>query len=147
MSQRRPTSLPLVLGTELTRQAAKQAALNKALSTALLTHQISELESRVQSLNTTTIPGLPQQPRKEAAKHGAEHDGNARQTRVPRIDDEDEGSHAEQTEDDEEDKEAWRAVVVDVSALMWAMKSVRRLVAKGWEVIVPLDGRSIRHCM
>ncbi|WVQ83611.1 hypothetical protein IAT38_005752 [Cryptococcus sp. DSM 104549] len=31
----------------------------------------------------------------------------------------------------------WRVVVVDISALLWARNAVKRLVAKGWEVIVP----------
>jgi hypothetical protein len=42
--------------------------------------------------------------------------------------------------DDEGGDEEWRVAVVDVSALLWAPKATRNLVAKGFEVIVPLNG-------
>lgn len=29
---------------------------------------------------------------------------------------------------------------MDISALMWARNAVKRLVAKGWEVIIPSEG-------
>jgi hypothetical protein len=29
---------------------------------------------------------------------------------------------------------------------MWAPRSVRRLMARGWEVIVPLEGGSVFTC-
>jgi hypothetical protein len=46
----------------------------------------------------------------------------------------------------EEEDDGWRLVVLDVSALMWAPRSVRRLMARGWEVIVPLEGGSVLMC-
>ncbi|EIW66636.1 hypothetical protein TREMEDRAFT_74767 [Tremella mesenterica DSM 1558] len=56
-------------------------------------------------------------------------------------DDEDESDSFNKEEEDvvRQKEEYWRVVVIDASALMWALKSVRRLVAKGYEVIVPLD--------
>ncbi|RSH84294.1 uncharacterized protein EHS24_005809 [Apiotrichum porosum] len=43
------------------------------------------------------------------------------------------------SDSDSEGEWEWRVAVVDVSALMWAPHSVRRLVHRGYEVIVPLD--------
>lgn len=40
----------------------------------------------------------------------------------------------------DDEAEDWRVVVVDISALMWAKNAVKRLVAKGWEVIIPAEG-------
>jgi len=60
---------------------------------------------------------------------------------VARIDDSDPEDPFRDDEMDSRSKE-WRAVVVDVSALMWAPKSVRRLLGIGWEVVVPLEGVS-----
>ena len=37
---------------------------------------------------------------------------------------------------------AWKVVVVDSSALLWAPQAVKRLVGQGWEVIVPVEGES-----
>lgn len=82
-----------------------------------MNHQISELETKVQGLGVKV-----------------QHD-----KAVGRIDD----SSADE-EDGERDKDGeWRVAVVDVSALLWALKSVKRIVKKGWEVIVPLDGGSL----
>ena len=41
---------------------------------------------------------------------------------------------------DGRDSGCWRVVVMDASALLWAMKSVRRSVNSGWEVIIPIEG-------
>ena len=43
---------------------------------------------------------------------------------------------------DEEDEDGWRLVILDVSALMWAPRSVRRLLRREWEAIVPMEGES-----
>lgn len=43
--------------------------------------------------------------------------------------------------DDGDDK--WRVAVLDASVLIWAPRSVRRLAAKGWELVLPLDGKFI----
>lgn len=40
----------------------------------------------------------------------------------------------------DDEAEDWRVVVVDISALMWAKNAVKRLMAKGWEVIIPAEG-------
>lgn len=154
-------------------QASRQAALQKALSTALLNHQISELESKVQSIQV-----LKQQDPAAPAVNG--HVGKAKVARVNgdssnrdiaaknvnkevqergrdtkaglgRIDDDPAEvaaalTHDEDIEpvdiDDEEEGEQWRVVVLDASALIWALRSIRRLSSKGWELVVPIDGAS-----
>lgn len=145
----------------------RQTALSKSLSTALLNHQISELEAQVQSAIQLTdaekailgedvigpakpggivataaqLPPAGQQSRPEAT-------GRLEALKVGRIDDEvvDERvavmTHAEDfdfSDIAEEDDEAWRVIVLDASVLIWALRSVRRIVGKGWEVIVPLE--------
>lgn len=42
----------------------------------------------------------------------------------------------------DEDEGGWRVVVLDASVMIWALRSVRRVVSKGWEVIVPLESES-----
>ena len=46
----------------------------------------------------------------------------------------------EMTDNDEETK--WRVAVLDASVLIWASRSVRRIAARGWELVIPLDGES-----
>ena len=151
----------------------RQAALSKSLSTALLNHQISELEAQVQSAIQLTeaekailgedvtghakpggivataaqLPPAGQQFRPEAT-------GRLEALKVGRIDDEvvDERvavmTHAEDfdfSDIGEEDDESWRVIVLDASVLIWALRSVRRIVGKGWEVIVPLESASLLY--
>lgn len=49
-------------------------------------------------------------------------------------------SESSDDEDDEDMWDTWKIVVLDVSALMWAPQSVRRLLARGWEAVLPLEG-------
>lgn len=55
----------------------------------------------------------------------------------------DEDIEPEEAEDDDED-DKWRVAVLDASVLIWAPRSVRRLAAKGWELVLPNDGMSLR---
>ncbi|KAK4684632.1 hypothetical protein P7C73_g5539, partial [Tremellales sp. Uapishka_1] len=102
--------LPDVTLLQEDERTARQAKLQKALSTAYLTHQITELETRVQGMNVD-----------EPVTRGRS------------------GSFEDEGPPEKEDDE-WRVVVVDVSALLWAPKEVKRLVGKGWEVVIPLEG-------
>ena len=95
------------------------------MSAALLNHQIAELETRIQTANLAPATPPP---------------------KVGRIDDEVERAevmtHDEEFEVEDfidEDDDAWRVIVLEASVLIWALRSVRRIVAKGWEVIVPLE--------
>lgn len=151
-------------------QASRQAALQKALSTALLTHQISELESKVQSIQVSkqrnakaSTPDGHIVTAQPAAMTGLGPNGQ----HVPgagvkekfagfgRIDVDaeekvDAMTHDEDIEvesdigEDEDDK--WRVAVMDASVLIWAPRSVRRLSAKGWELVVPIDGELLCLC-
>ncbi|WRT65663.1 uncharacterized protein IL334_002608 [Kwoniella shivajii] len=115
---------------------SRQAKLSKALSAAYLNHQISELESKVKA--TTLTPPTPfdpkQNPRSPTFAKG-EINGNVVHERDPN----DDLGRPDDVEDSEDVSEEWRVVVVDVSALMWARNAVKRLVGRGWEVIVPLE--------
>ncbi|WVW80102.1 hypothetical protein I302_102075 [Kwoniella bestiolae CBS 10118] len=109
---------------------ARQAKLSKALSAAYLNHQIAELESKVKA--TALTPPLSGSPRPRP-----ENGLPATQERDPnddlgRPDDVEDPAHDESSDE-------WRVVVVDVSALMWARNAVKRLVGKGWELVVPLE--------
>ncbi|KAK8861523.1 hypothetical protein IAR55_002345 [Kwoniella newhampshirensis] len=142
--------------------ATRQARLQKALSTAYLNHQIAELENKVKS---TTLKATAEQfrPRNSgqlqqgalattaAAPAVIPNAGNgpgAVESRAiadpPNLKDmNDDLGRPDDLEADElaaghEDDE-WRVVVIDVSALMWAKNAVKRLVQKGWEIIVPLE--------
>lgn len=64
---------------------------------------------------------------------------------TPQDSDSVDGGHNTRSEssDDEGDEDmwdTWKIVVLDVSALMWAPQSVRRLLARGWEAVLPLEG-------
>lgn len=133
--------------------------MQKALSTAYLNHQISELESRVHAIDLPNghhdHHGNHERIAESASsrggrgrcgggfgrRHGEENGrgghegglGRGKHGEKGRIDDSDEDR------DQEVDKE-WRVVVVDVSALLWAPKAVKRVMGKGWEVILPLEG-------
>jgi hypothetical protein len=142
------------------KESSRQAALQKALSTALLNHQISELESKVQSIQIAkggakpaAIGGQAKSFQMPAAADQAGHgeSGKGKFAGFGRID-MDAGDRADalthdedievegMSQDDEDDK--WRVAVLDASVLIWAPRSVRRLAAKGWEMVLPIDGRS-----
>jgi hypothetical protein len=140
------------------------------LTTAYLTDQISHLEAKTGSLGLngtvpkakphviddpnfpplgTEGPVVPRvQPRK-VERHDVEKTGKA-ENGMKRIDDSDDGMveqvprprrrGSDTDMDDEEEEAVWKVIVLDVSALMWAPQSVRRLVRRGWEIVVPLDG-------
>ncbi|KAL1410377.1 hypothetical protein Q8F55_004385 [Vanrija albida] len=121
--------------------ADKKAALSKALSAAYLEHQIADLESRVNAIGVDdkdkaggagTEPKGPT-PANRSPTRAPRGRGGHQQHQQRRID---EGSSAS---DSDNEPDGWRVAVVDVSALMWAPKSVRRLVQRGYEVVVPLD--------
>ncbi|KAE8540824.1 hypothetical protein D1P53_003188 [Cryptococcus gattii VGV] len=124
--------------------ASRQAALHKALSTAYLNHQIAELENKV---NATHIKSTVPQSKANAKGQDAT-DVNARQLHpqlqqhAPRDPNDDLGRPDDVEIDDDDEAEDWRVVVVDISALMWAKNAVKRLVAKGWEVIIPSEAIS-----
>lgn len=126
-------------------QASRQAALHKALSTAYLNHQIAELENKV---NATHFKSAAPQARAKAKGQDttASPDAHARQLQpqqqqaAPRDPNDDLGRPDDVEIDDDDEAEDWRVVVVDISALMWAKNAVKRLVAKGWEVIIPAEG-------
>lgn len=148
-----------VIKLELTPQASRQAALQKSLSTALLTHQIQELESKVQSIQVAKQQPAPAKPKANVTAENGQP-GDVKQNGIGggvkdkfagfgRIDmDENDRqdalTHDEDIEpelaegEDEDDK--WRVAVLDVSVLIWAPRSVRRLAAKGWELVLPIDG-------
>ncbi|WWD16568.1 hypothetical protein CI109_100995 [Kwoniella shandongensis] len=131
--------------------AARQAKLQKALSTAYLNHQIAELENKVR---TTTLKATAEQfqPRiginnSQAKAVSAANTGQVgAEVAVPnglQRDVNDDLGRPDDLEADElaagHEDEEWRVIVVDVSALMWAKNAVKRLVQKGWEVVVPLE--------
>lgn len=62
------------------------------------------------------------------------------QQHAPRDPNDDLGRPDDVEIDDDDEAEDWRVVVVDISALMWARNAVKRLVAKGWEVVIPSEG-------
>jgi hypothetical protein len=170
--------------------------LQKALSSAYLTHQISELESQVQSVDlskgkpapTTRLariddPNFPplgsvpvpsprghamrqdevssrpikpiqgQGDRRDGRGRGRGGRGRGRGEGGGRFDDSDRERNLPQhhhrrrrdsspemsDEDDAAEQSDPRTVVLDVSGLMWAPQSVRRLVRRGWEIVLPLD--------
>ncbi|WWC97001.1 hypothetical protein V866_003878 [Kwoniella sp. B9012] len=111
---------------------SRQAKLSKALSAAYLNHQIKELESKVNAVNLTSPlsrspNGEPNRPKENG--RAEERDPN---DDLGRPDDLEDPAH-------DESNDEWRVVVVDVSALMWAKNAVKRLVGKGWELVVPLE--------
>ncbi|ORY27473.1 hypothetical protein BCR39DRAFT_226994 [Naematelia encephala] len=117
----------------------QRARLQKALSQAYLSHQISQLEHKV---NAISIPQNQPEP--------SQQQGDRVIRKLGRIDD----SHHDDEEDsdafkfdDENEREheerEWRVSVLDVSALLWAPKAVRRLVGLGGEVIISLEGMFI----
>ncbi|WVF67143.1 hypothetical protein IAT40_001888 [Kwoniella sp. CBS 6097] len=135
--------------------ATRQARLQKTLATAYLSHQIAELESQVKATSLTTP--APSDPRTGS---GIKPSATAQQVQKPKanrnigridvdVDVDVEGQIPDPNDDlgrpDDVDDESehgdddWRVVVVDASALMWAKNAVKRLVGKGWEVIVPLE--------
>ncbi|OCF42431.1 hypothetical protein I317_03807 [Kwoniella heveanensis CBS 569] len=136
--------------------ASRQARLQKALSAAYLSHQIAELESQVKATSVTQHPApTPSDPRligsstTKPSNPSAQHagfKGKAGQN-FGRIDvegqirepDDDLGRPDDVDDASEHGGDDWRVVVVDASALMWAKNAVKRLVGKGWEVIVPLE--------
>lgn len=67
------------------------------------------------------------------------------QPQAPRDPNDDLGRPDDVEIDDDDEAEDWRVVVVDISALMWAKNAVKRLVAKGWEVIIPSEGNVLRE--
>ncbi|WOO85211.1 uncharacterized protein LOC62_06G008710 [Vanrija pseudolonga] len=137
--------------------AEKKAALSKALSAAYLEHQIADLESRVNAIGVDDKAG--------AAGGGGggagaanNHNNNKSPTRrawgaaaaaaptpapapapAPQPQPQQRRIDESSASDSEPEADGWRVAVVDVSALMWAPKSVRRLVQRGYEVVVPLD--------
>ena len=132
-------------------KAQRQAQLNKALSTALLNHQIQELETQVRHLPTGGALGLhdhnhdhepvtqPQvKPEKEKAFARIDDNMSFGEDGARRMDDERE---RDEELNDEDDEPEWRVAVVDVSAFMWAPQAARDLVQKGFEVIVPANGK------
>ncbi|WWC87834.1 uncharacterized protein L201_002728 [Kwoniella dendrophila CBS 6074] len=123
---------------------SRQAKLSKALSAAYLNHQIAELESKVKAATLTPPqaeprlqPTSPRLTRGEVKQNSARNGNGVIQERDPN----DDLGRPDDVEDpdDEDDSEEWRVVVVDVSALMWAKNAVKRLVGKGWEIVVPLE--------
>lgn len=133
----------------------RAAPLSSTLATALLNHQITELESRVQSVqlargDSGDRNGSGSNDHTRFHAGGAAADARAvAPVKFGRIDDDDdEDERAEVlTHDDapepshfvDEADTAWRVVVLDASVMIWALRSVRRLVNRGWEVVVPLE--------
>ncbi|WVQ73725.1 hypothetical protein IAR50_003305 [Cryptococcus sp. DSM 104548] len=111
--------------------ATRQAALQKSLSAAYLNHQISELESKVRTANIASPA-----PNNQSVDAGA--------LLNTRRDPNDDLGRPDDVELDEETggEEKWRVMVVDISALMWAKNAVKRLVAKGWEIVIPQEALS-----
>ncbi|WVO13270.1 hypothetical protein L204_100883 [Cryptococcus depauperatus] len=120
--------------------AVRQAALQKALSTAYLNHQIAELESKVKSasINPLNLPTASPVVESGRVKPQGNVDAKASPVRQYQRDPNDDLGRPDDVDSEEEGGKDWRVVVVDISALMWAKNAVKRLVSKGWEVIVPL---------
>lgn len=142
-----PRPLPPVPPADAPRQASRQAALHKALSTAYLNHQIAELENRVNAAHIKS-PAPQAKAKAKGGDSARSPDASARQLQPqpqppqqPPGDPNDDLGRPDDVEIDVDDEaEDWRVVVVDISALMWAKNAVKRLMAKGWEVIIPAEG-------
>ncbi|WVQ94742.1 hypothetical protein IAU59_001822 [Kwoniella sp. CBS 9459] len=133
--------------------ASRQARLQKALSAAYLSHQIAELESQVKATSLSPNPNTHATSALQAHQQAKLNRNLGRIDIDVDVDVEDddavEGNIREPDNDlgqpdDVDDsiqhgEDDWRVVVVDASALMWAKNAVKRLVGKGWEVIVPLE--------
>lgn len=99
-------------------------------------------------MNATHFKSAAPQARAKAKGEDttASPDAHARQLQpqqqqaAPRDPNDDLGRPDDVEIDDDDEAEDWRVVVVDISALMWAKNAVKRLVAKGWEVIIPAEG-------
>lgn len=99
-------------------------------------------------MNATHFKSAAPQARAKAKGEDttASPDAHARQLQpqqqqaAPRDPNDDLGRPDDVEIDDDDEAEDWRVVVVDISALMWAKNAVKRLVAKGWEVIIPVEG-------
>lgn len=144
------------------RKAAKKAALSKALSAAYLESQVADLESKVKNVHvngddpqrsspdlfrdaTHAIPSAipnanaqlsqPATPTRAANEQQQWRASPAPTPRAARIDD---SPSPPPTPSNGE----WNIYVVDVSALMWAPHSVRKLLnstTQTAELVIPLD--------
>ncbi|ODO09389.1 hypothetical protein I350_02989 [Cryptococcus amylolentus CBS 6273] len=111
--------------------ATRQAALQKSLSAAYLNHQISELESKVRTANIAS-PAPQDYSVDASALLNTRRDPNDDLGRPDDV----------ELDEDMRGEEQWRVMVVDISALMWAKNAVKRLVAKGWEIVIPQEALS-----
>lgn len=129
------------------RGGARPAAVAKAAVNGEHEHAAAQLDGHHRHHHQYHGEGShahpPHHHHHHAHHHHAHHHNHNHQHLHPlqgagRIDDSS-GSSPSSSSSDSEPEFEWRVAVVDVSALMWAPRSVRSLVQRGFEVIVPLD--------
>jgi hypothetical protein len=130
-------------------QLARQARLSKALSAAYISHQITQLEDKVQGGEAGKRSGSPSTNRRggRGGQRGGHRDGRGGGAGGGggRGRDREQGRQAQGRGGPDRDRcreQQPRRVVLDTSALLFALPRVRNLVKNQAEVVVPLEGDS-----